>query len=53
MSKREQMEKIEHALREISSLMDDLYEHRKSKLAKRADTIISKLLELQYYIDRE
>ena len=53
MDKRERLEKIDHALREIDALMDDLHDHNKTNLAKRADTIISKLLELQYHIEME
>ena len=50
---REQIEKIEHAMREMDNLMWQLDEQGKRKEVKRVETILGKLYDLQYILESE
>lgn len=51
MDKRERIEAINRATIEVYRLMRDLEEHHDHALAKRAETIFKKLLDLDYYVN--
>ena len=54
MDREELIECIEHALKEVDKIFSNYaYSNRTVKLAKRADTIIGKLLDLRDAIEKE